>query len=371
MSNKEAPRIVLIASRKGGAGRSTVALAAAQWMAQNHSTWIVDADLVGTELSDWIEPALPGQPRPRPWDLGLAELLQQTIGGHQVIAGFLRERLKHAANLRLPSFEASPGQASSTVRIIPTYADIEPGRRERMRDGIGFRAVMDSFNRIQVRGRLASLLAGLVSWAGAQAILVELTPFRPAITEVAEELMRAASLPTGRCPAGVGADDWATLRDARWRWLEVVSPDAVDLIPTLSRWMSRPPDPQYRACINRVPVDPPLAAYVKNRIQRETLVGIDPPAAEAVTDSVLRPSEGERKVRIHVDLVQSIARRPVGVPYTYLADLPSGPRTHPALLEQYFKESRFKEDLVSWLQVLNDYLLDRTGTPTSWDDFLA
>lgn len=333
MNKKALPTIVFVGSRKGGVGKTTITLALGRYFAKAKSSNVIaiDADLTGTEATELVHPVPPGQDAsPERWPLSLLDVLSSSVGGHQVAGTWLEKRVTDS----LAQLPEAGMYSKGCLRLLPSHRSRDPVERTKQSAGLAMRAAIDRYNRIHVKSRLASLLAVLLSATKTSLIVVDLTPFDIALTEVSRELVREAAGTQEDAPPGVLKEHWLILKQVTWRWLDVISPDPQDLVPAVISWLHEAKQQKtpgwYRACINR-----------------------DLYAAKSPPDQRLA--------------VREVAGAPMKWPrHGYLSFL-SGPVTSEHFSSGY---KNWTGDLMDWLDILSDKLRSDEGNQIQWADFL-
>ncbi|MDJ0762719.1 MAG: hypothetical protein QNJ97_06985 [Myxococcota bacterium] len=190
--------IVCVNSRKGGVGKTTLALAMAAEVLRAESNpnadppaVLIDADLFGTELTDALLP-FDDFRTPKQWDLGLADILVQSTGGDQTVRDHLRQCLENVKSNGsglplIPLFDNSP-----KLLVIPSLRWRVPQQRRTALSGLDNRndpmgtapssrldlaLIAESFGRFQLEMRLTALVDAVISTFSPKIIVIDHAPF--------------------------------------------------------------------------------------------------------------------------------------------------------------------------------------------------
>ena len=241
---KDKTLIVSLDSRKGGVGKSTVGLAIAQeWLSNGlYPAVAIDADLLGSELADTINPVKRPQDR---YPMGLLDLLTQSTGGNTHFDEWLQNWLdKHkpgkdvAPEDRLPMLEladvAATGEPDrepgNNLVVFPTLAETSVEGRTRAKEGLSLRFLSDDFGRAQIELRFATLLGRLIEKWDPRLIVVDGSPFHVGLGRAVETIF-------DKVPKFVEENAKKKLEQACWMRLEIlgVEPSEVATLPHAMR----------------------------------------------------------------------------------------------------------------------------------------
>lgn len=213
-------RIISLHSRKGGVGKTTLALWIAQELARDGHVLLIDADVVGTEVADLFSEVGAGD-----WPLGLMELLTQSTGGNSDLEGWLRQALTDAG-----SWDGMPGVEldGAAIRLLPSNRSRTLRGRERNRRELAHRFLVLDFAREQIHRRLLALLRAVTRTSDRpRAIVIDNSPFHVGLAELLADLPATA-------PVGMRQEHEDFWRKARFYHLEVVGPDLQDVAVSLA-----------------------------------------------------------------------------------------------------------------------------------------
>lgn len=212
--------IVSLHSRKGGVGKTTLALWIAQEMAGDGHSLLIDADVVGTEVADLFSGSDGGV-----WPLGLCDLLTQSTGGNTAFAPWLETTLKDMASWKgMPSVKIGGAE----IRILPSNRLRSATDRDQVLDELGHRYLVLDFAVEQLRRRLTSLLlAALKTEPYPKAIVIDNSPFHVGLARLVAEM-------TNVKPVAMKEEHEELLEKGKFHHLEVVGPDPQDVFVSLS-----------------------------------------------------------------------------------------------------------------------------------------
>jgi hypothetical protein len=222
--------IISLHSRKGGVGKTTLALWIAQELAADGHVLLIDADVVGTEVADLFHDDRSGS-----WRLGLMDLLTQSTGGNADFESWLRQEIADAGSWKeMPVVKLGDAE----IRVLPSSRSRSLEERERIRRELAHRFLVLDFAREQIHRRLLSLLRAVAHSADRpQAIVIDNSPFHVGLAELVTRLPAEA-------PVGMQEEHAAFWRQAHFYHLEVVGPDLQDVV---SLSLEPTPDPAHAA----------------------------------------------------------------------------------------------------------------------------
>ena len=236
--------IVALNSRKGGVGKTTLALAIALEVLEAHAgrdglpVVLVDADIFGSEVADALLPFEPGSPPT--WDLGLMEILVQSTGGDVTMGTLLRRRLEVVRRrleegheeVGLPLVRFSFERDSNVpLLVIPSTLWRDPAKRVRPGgSSIEHSVVAESVGRIQVELRLTALVDAIIEVFEPRLILLDNAPFHLPLSGLWERLGHREAREDLLYGRNTG-DRWSRYAV---RGLEVVGPEEQDIFPFLA-----------------------------------------------------------------------------------------------------------------------------------------
>ena len=241
---KDKTLIVSLDSRKGGVGKSTVGLAIAQeWLSNGlYPAVAIDADLLGSELADTINPVK--RPKDR-YPMGLLDLLTQSTGGNTHFDVWLKkwlEKHKPGKDLppedRLPMLEladvAATGEPDREPRnnlvVFPTLAETSVEGRTRAKEGLSLRFLSDDFGRAQIELRLAMLLGRIITEWNPKLIVVDGSPFHVGLGKAVKTIFETL-------PEFLNTKLKDKLKEACWIRLEVLGTEPTE-VSTLNHSIS-------------------------------------------------------------------------------------------------------------------------------------
>lgn len=209
--------IITVDSRKGGVGKTTLALAIAKDFLEDavreesesrFPVVMIDADIFGTEIADALLPFEKGKSLPERWDLGLLEVLTQSSGGLRVFEETLKRKLepllKGTLSRSMPivtfadpvdtgaSSVKGPGEPADKPRgymlLIPTYSGRDPAERGevRGRDSLAMTMIADTFGYEQMRIRLQALVKVILETLQPICVIIDNAPFHLPISQVSK-----------------------------------------------------------------------------------------------------------------------------------------------------------------------------------------
>lgn len=223
--------IISLHSRKGGVGKTTLALWIAQELATDGHVLLIDADVVGTEVADLFNDDRSGS-----WRRGLMDLLTQGAGGNTDFESLLRP---DHADAGLWSEMPVVNLGGAEIRMLPSCCARSLEERERIRHELAHRFLVLDFAREQIHRRLLGLLRTVANAAEPpQAIVIDNSPFHVGLAEL------MARLPA-QAPVGMHEEHAEFWKRARFYHLEVVGPDLQDVVVSLS--LEPPPGPAHAA----------------------------------------------------------------------------------------------------------------------------
>ncbi len=232
----EGPLIVNVNSMKGGAGKTTIALAIAlaglrRYSDQELPVVLIDADIFGTEVADLL---LPGSGCGR-WSLALLDLLVQSTGGGVTVARLIEQRLRQAVKdqTSLP-FAKPPGLPP--LLVIPSLAARSPAERLELlapvngQPRLDTSLVAESFGRVQLELRLTALVDTILDVVQPRLLILDHAPFHFPLSTVPRLWAKDEELKRLLLDSGAGK---------RWqgrqiRHLEVAGADQQDLLRFLA-----------------------------------------------------------------------------------------------------------------------------------------
>jgi hypothetical protein len=214
--------VISLHSRKGGAGKTTLALWIASELAEKGPVVLIDADVVGTEVADLFCDSDDGF-----WTLGLMELMTQSTGGNAAFESYL------TATLKTQDLWTEPGMPAiwlgdEEIRLMPSSRcrSIEH-RREADRE-LARRFLVLDFAREQIHRRFLTLLRVLKKETpDLQAIVIDNSPFHVGLAELTSDLADTA-------PVGLKKEHDEFWESARLIELSVVGPDLQDMVASIS-----------------------------------------------------------------------------------------------------------------------------------------
>ncbi len=235
--------IVNVNSKKGGVGKTTLALTIAferlrQCEASDRpAVVLIDADVFGSELCDMLLP-WEGEP-PDTWSLALLDLLVQSTGGDTTLAALIEDRLGRGLAGDAPLPLVRPYEDRPPLLVIPSFRQRDPAeRRRRYGDGrdtgsrLDLTLLAESVGRIQLELRLTALVDVLLRVVRPELIVIDHAPFHFPLTLVTQRWAEPGVL-----------ERLLHDREARARWsghdlrhLDVAGPDEQDvraLLPEL------------------------------------------------------------------------------------------------------------------------------------------
>ncbi len=211
-------KIINLRSRKGGVGKTTLALAIGAELLNNGPVVLIDADILGTEVADLVR-------RPDSndlWDLGLLDLLTASIGANRSFNDWLRDRLGKEPLELLPRLAVGDDGSKGLV-VIPSHRSLCPAERDRATAGIGHQMLVLDFAQEQVARRFFSLLSCLLNWKPA-AIVIDNSPLHAGLARLTSKLPKSP-------PIGLNGVHDTFFKENSWFNIEVVGPDRPDLLP--------------------------------------------------------------------------------------------------------------------------------------------
>ncbi len=213
-------RIINLRSRKGGVGKTTLALAIAAELLDEGPVILIDADILGTEVAELV----PHPGRKEPWDLGLLDLLTASIGANRSFSGWLSDRLGKRPLKSLPRLAI--GDEGKKLVVIPSHRSLGPTERDRATAGLGHQMLVLDFAKEQVERRFFSLVSCLLQWNPA-AIVIDNSPLHAGLARLTSELPESSPIGLTREHKSLftGTDP-----EVAWFNIEVLGPDRPDLL---------------------------------------------------------------------------------------------------------------------------------------------
>ncbi len=258
--------LVSVNSRKGGVGKTTLALAMAlsgieeALSAEDDNpdsdavpkAVFVDADIFGSEITDAL---LPERPNPETdameWDLGVGDILTQSTGGNITMAELIHWRLKgiRESRKRLSASAAPPPEKTRTLPVIsfpvterqegrlllvPSSRWRDPADRIKNQPGHDspfFLFLAETMGRAQVELRLTALITAIMKVFDPKIVVVDNAPFHLPISNVWKKWID----PDKRRALMVDGESESTCwRKYKVCSVEVAGPERQDLLPFLA-----------------------------------------------------------------------------------------------------------------------------------------